>query len=94
MIIQLYNLKIQMGYILFKIIVMLLIALSLNARELMDIYRTEGIKSVEQELEKNLRDLNFWKRYLENKNVDYGYYEFNKYVIYPLCFSYKTLVRK
>ena len=70
-----------MGYILFKIIVMLLIALSLNARELMDIYRTEGIKSVEQELEKNLRDLNFWKRYLENKNVDYGYYEFNKYVI-------------
>ena len=94
MIIQLHNLKIQMGYILFKIIVMLLIALSLNARELMDIYRTEGIKSVEQELEKNLRDLNFWKRYLENKNVDYGYYEFNKYVIYPLCFSYKTLVRK
>lgn len=47
----------------------------------MDIYRIEGIKAVEQELEKNLRDLNFWKKYLENKNIEYGYYEFNKYVI-------------
>ena len=47
----------------------------------MDIYRIEGIKAVEQELEKNLRDLNFWKIYLENKNIEYGYYEFNKYVI-------------
>lgn len=47
----------------------------------MDVYRTEGIKAVEQELEKELRDLNFWKKYLENINVDYGYYEYMKYVI-------------
>jgi murein L,D-transpeptidase YafK len=66
---------------LFKIVVFLIIALGLNAKDLMDIYRIEGIKAVEQELEKNLRDLNFWKIYLENKNIEYGYYEFNKYVI-------------
>jgi murein L,D-transpeptidase YafK len=66
---------------LFKIVVFLIIALGLNAKDLMDIYRIEGIKAVEQELEKNLRDLNFWKKYLENKNIEYGYYEFNKYVI-------------
>ena len=66
---------------MFKIVVFLIIALGLNAKDLMDIYRIEGIKAVEQELEKNLRDLNFWKIYLENKNIEYGYYEFNKYVI-------------
>lgn len=66
---------------MFKIVVFLIIALGLNAKDLMDIYRIEGIKAVEQELEKNLRDLNFWKKYLENKNIEYGYYEFNKYVI-------------
>ncbi|QKJ27677.1 L,D-transpeptidase family protein [Aliarcobacter cibarius] len=47
----------------------------------MDIYRIEGIKAVEQELEKNLRDIDFWKKYLEKKNVEYGYYEYNKYII-------------
>ena len=66
---------------MFKIVVFLIIALGLNAKDLMDIYRIEGIKAVEQELEKNLRDLNFRKIYLENKNIEYGYYEFNKYVI-------------
>ncbi|WP_228286280.1 L,D-transpeptidase family protein [Arcobacter vandammei] len=64
-----------------KIVIFLFIALSLNAKDLMDIYRAEGIKSVEQELERNLRDINFWRQYLNNKNVDYGYYEYNKYVI-------------
>ncbi len=64
-----------------KIVVLILLALSLNAKELMDIYRIEGIKAVEQELEKNLRDIDFWKKYLENKNIDYGYYEFAKYII-------------
>jgi murein L,D-transpeptidase YafK len=66
---------------LFKIVIFLIIALSLNAKELMDIYRIEGIKAVEQELEKNLRDIDFWKKYLEKKNVEYGYYEYNKYII-------------
>ncbi len=66
---------------MFKIVVFLILALSLNAKELMDIYRMEGIKAVEQELEKNLRDVNFWKKYLEKRNVEYGYYEYNKYVI-------------
>lgn len=66
---------------MFKIVIFLIIALSLNAKELMDIYRIEGIKAVEQELEKNLRDIDFWKKYLEKKNVEYGYYEYNKYII-------------
>lgn len=66
---------------MFKIVVFLIVALGLNAKELMDIYRSEGIKAVEQKLEKDLRDFNFWKKYLENKNIEYGYYEFNKYVI-------------
>lgn len=66
---------------MFKIVVFLILALSLNAKELMDIYRMEGIKAVEQELEKNLRDVNFWKKYLEKRNIEYGYYEYNKYVI-------------
>ena len=50
---------------MFKIVIFLIIALSLNAKELMDIYRIEGIKAVEQELEKNLRDIDFWKKYFD-----------------------------
>lgn len=44
-------------------------------------YRLEGINSVEKELENILKDIDYWKTYLQDKNVDFGYYEFKKYIL-------------
>ncbi|RXI35942.1 hypothetical protein CP986_04750 [Arcobacter aquimarinus] len=70
-----------MEKILFKIISLLIIAINLFAVDLVNIYREQGISGVEKELEKSLRDINYWNNYLENKNVDFGYYETKKYVL-------------
>lgn len=66
---------------MFKIISLLIIAINLFAVDLVNIYREQGISGVEKELEKSLRDINYWNNYLENKNVDFGYYETKKYVL-------------
>jgi murein L,D-transpeptidase YafK len=58
-----------------------MLSFSLYAKDLVHMYRFEGINSVEKEIENILKDINYWKSYLENKNVDYGYYEFKKYVL-------------
>lgn len=64
-----------------RFIILLLITFNLYAKDLVDIYRFEGINSVEKELEKNLKDVEYWKNYLANKNIDYGYYELKKYIL-------------
>ena len=70
-----------MGNILFKFVIFLLLTFSLYAKDLVNIYRYQGINVVEKELENSLKDLNYWKSYLENRNVDYGYYEYKKYIL-------------
>lgn len=55
--------------------------LNLYSKDLIDLYRTSGIKSVEKEILKNLKDKDFWEKYLSEKYVDLGYYESKKYVI-------------
>lgn len=66
---------------MFKFVILLLITFNLYGKDLVDMYRFEGINSVEKELEKNLKDVEYWKNYLVNKNIDYGYYEFKKYIL-------------
>lgn len=66
---------------LLKVIIFLFISLGLYGKDFVDIYRFQGINIVEKELENSLKDINYWKNYLENKNVDYGYYEYKKYII-------------
>ena len=66
---------------LFKIIIFLMIISNVYAKDLVNIYRFQGINSVENEIENLLKDINYWKEYLKNKNVDYGYYEYKKYVL-------------
>lgn len=58
-----------------------MIILNVYASDLVNIYRMQGINSVEIEIEKMLKDQKYWKEYLKDKNVDYGYYEYKKYVI-------------
>lgn len=55
--------------------------INIFANDLVDLYRLKGLNAVEQELENSLKDKEYWNNYLENKNVDLGYYETKKYII-------------
>lgn len=66
---------------MFKFVFFVFIAFNMYANDLVNVYRFEGISAVEKVIENSLKDVNYWKNYLENKNVDYGYYEYKKYVI-------------
>lgn len=66
---------------LLKIIIFIMIITNIYAKDLVNLYRFEGINSVESELENTLKDVNYWKEYLENKNVEYGYYEYKKFIL-------------
>jgi len=70
-----------MEFELYKIMIFLLLAFNLHSKDLVQTYRVEGINSVEIEIENILKDINYWKNYLENKNVEYGYYEYKKYIL-------------
>ena len=66
---------------MFKIIVFLMIITNIYAKDLVNIYRFQGINSVENEIENTLKDVNYWKTYLQDKDVDYGYYEYKKFIL-------------
>ena len=70
-----------MEYKLLKLVILVFLSVNLFSKDFLELYRTQGINAVEKELEKSLRDVNSWKKYLENKNVDYGFYETKEYVI-------------
>ncbi len=61
--------------------VFFILCLNVYAKDLVSIYRLEGINSVEKEIENVLKDNDYWKTYLQDKNVDYGYYESKKYIL-------------
>ncbi len=49
--------------------------------DLVDLYRSQGLEAVKSQLEKEMTRQAYWEKYLQDKNVDYGYYESKKYVI-------------
>lgn len=65
-----------------RILGVLLIVLSHLGADLIDIYRTQGIEAVKKQLEKQLEERTYWEKFLENKDVKYGYYEDTKYLIF------------
>ena len=66
---------------MFKYVILLFVVLNLFGKDYVNIYRFQGINEVEKEIEKSLTDSNYWREYLADKNVDYGYYEYKKYVL-------------
>lgn len=48
--------------------------------ELINLYQTQGIASVQKELERYLLTPEYWLRAIEGKDVRYGYYENTKYL--------------
>lgn len=66
---------------MFRFIIFSLLTLNLYAADLIALYRSEGINSVQKEIENKLKDIRYWQEYLKDKNVDLGYYEFKKFVL-------------
>lgn len=64
-----------------KILFFLLSLYTFVFSDLVDLYRFQGIEAVKEQLDKELTKKEYWDRYLEDKNVDYGYYESKKYVL-------------
>lgn len=46
------------------------------------LYRTQGIDAVKAEIEQQLKQKQYWKKYLDNKDVKFGYYESKQFIIY------------
>lgn len=53
----------------------------LNAQDIVDIYRTQGLKSVEKYIQEQLKNKNYWKEHLEGRDLSNGYYESLRYII-------------
>ena len=66
---------------MFRFIIFSLLTLNLYAADLIALYRSEGINSVQKEIENKLKDIRYWQEYLKDKNVDLGYYESKKFVL-------------
>lgn len=49
--------------------------------DFVELYRNQGLEAVREKLEKEMTKQEYWKKYLSDKNVDYGYYESKKHVI-------------
>ncbi len=64
-----------------KTLLFLTIIINIMFADLVDIYRSQGLDAVKNQLEKELTKETYWQEYLSDKNVDYGYYESKKYVI-------------
>ncbi|MGB3750011.1 MAG: L,D-transpeptidase family protein [Arcobacteraceae bacterium] len=56
---------------------------SINATpvDIIDLYRTQGIKAVEKEIANQLKTKSYWDQHLQTKEVDIGYYESIEHVV-------------
>lgn len=70
-----------MGIVLLKIIIFLFLTINLFSKDLVELYRTEGLSSVQKIFDEKLKDENYWLNYLSDKNVELGFYETRKYVL-------------
>ena len=64
-----------------KIIISLFFVINVFADDLVNLYRIQGLSAVENKIQESLEKKSYWKSYLENKNIDYGYYETKEHVI-------------
>ena len=48
---------------------------------LLDIYKDNGIEFVEKQLDYELTDVDFWQKYLEGKDLSFGYIEQYKFIL-------------
>ena len=51
------------------------------AQDFVELYLKYGISAVEKELEKSIQDSNYWESYLKNKDLSFGFFQSNKYLV-------------
>jgi len=62
----------------------------LYANNLVDIYRYKGISALVKAVENKLQTKNYWLNALENKDVTYGYFESQKFILF--CVKNKKIL--
>lgn len=63
-------------------IVWLTFTIYLCATSLVQTYRKEGLKALELQIEKMLQSQEYWQKYLDDKDIKKGYYEFNTPIVF------------
>ena len=58
-----------------KVFFSLFLSVGLFASSIVQMYREDGIKSVENYLSGQLQSTAYWSKYLKDKDLEYGYYE-------------------
>lgn len=58
-----------------KVFFSLFLSVGLFASSIVQMYREDGIKSVENYLDGQLQSRVYWSKYLKDKDLEYGYYE-------------------
>jgi len=66
------------------------ISIFLYSADFVEIYRTEGVSSLEKSLDKILSNKEYWLNRLKDKNVKWGYYENNKNIL--VCIKAKKIL--
>ncbi|AXH10364.1 hypothetical protein CP960_11390 [Malaciobacter halophilus] len=64
-----------------RIIGLLVFSVAFLFADLIDVYRTQGIEAVKEKLEQQLQEKSYWDKFLEKKDIKYGYYESTKFLI-------------
>ena len=68
-----------MKYIIISLLFMH--SLFANSTDIIELYRAQGIKAVEKEITNQLKTKSYWDLYLQEKDLQYGYYESLKHVL-------------
>jgi murein L,D-transpeptidase YafK len=63
------------------LLILIFINLSFANANLIDIYRQQGIKAVEKNINQTLTNSSYWDKYLKNIDTTYGYYESIQYIL-------------
>ncbi len=66
----------------------------LFGKNIVDIYRNDGIQNVERYLEKKLKSQTFWLNSIKNRNTDFGYYENLEYLMVAVKSEKKIYIYK
>lgn len=70
-----------METLVLKIGILLFLFVNLYSNDFVEIYRNQGLSKVQKLLDEKLKDENYWKEYLKNKDVGFGYYETKNYIL-------------
>lgn len=64
-----------------QVLFLFLLIFTVSKADLVNLYRTQGIEAVKEQLDKVLQKEQYWYDYLQNIDTKYGYYESKEYLI-------------